>query len=61
MAPQDLRAPSAAAGERQGMLATLEHSPPFTLKLHEVAALLAGKAAVLFYSEKLRGDVAFSL
>jgi hypothetical protein len=40
---------------------TLEHSPPFTLKLHEGSALTAGKAAVLFYSEKLRGDVVFSL
>jgi hypothetical protein len=50
------------SGKCQGMLATLEHSPPpFTLKLHEGSALLAGKVAVLFYSEKLRGDVVFSL
>ena len=32
-----------------------------TLKLHEGSSLLPGKAAVLFCSEKLRGDVALSL
>ena len=38
-----------------------EHSPPLTLKLHEGSALLPGKAALLFYSEKLCGDVVFCL
>jgi hypothetical protein len=32
-----------------------------TLKLHKGSALLAGKAALLFYSDKLRGDVVFCL
>jgi hypothetical protein len=32
-----------------------------TLKLHEGSALPPGETEVLFYSEKLRSDVVFSL
>ena len=46
---------------RLSSVETLEHSAPFTLKLHEGSALLPGKAALLFYSEKLCGDVVFCL
>jgi len=47
--------------DRSSRVAALVKRQLNTLKLHEGSALLPGKTAVLFYSEKLRGDVVFSL